>query len=219
MVLAQLGQIAGLERDYDAALQHFRDAHAAAESLGRIDPGWRRRFTTANMRIGIGTSLQRLGRLEESLTEHDGAVQTFEELQGSDPENLEITSALLLGLLSRSRLHQERKDLDLAEEDLHQGRDITEELMAVDPANTQLLHFAVNLTFDLGDCLSARAEDTDDAEEIQACWQEARSWYQESLGLCEELLERGVRGQEETYPARCRERIQECEDRLATGLP
>jgi eukaryotic-like serine/threonine-protein kinase len=184
----KLGKILTAMRDWAGALDHLRRALAICESLSDANP------TSAEARSDLSISHFKIGEALAGMGNLNGALQQFRQslaidkaLSEKDPSNAIARGNMAEGHVYIGDLLLKSRDYAGAAENYRQALRLYQEIADADPTNAEGQTYLANTYFNLGQATSALA-----ANENRERLQEARSLYQKSRDIWQELGNRGV---------------------------
>ncbi len=163
------------------ALYNFRKSLENYRAVSDADP------TDKNVRRQvyityreIGTALLSAGNVNAALENYEKAVTVFQELAQADPDNAE--TQYHLGLTYRN----------IGEALTRTGDVVFETLAARSPANSKTQTDLALTYYDLGVAQSKLAQAGSASSDSSEDWRQARSWYQKSLDVWQDLRSHGT---------------------------
>ena len=203
--------------DKAAALELYRKAVALDEARSAANP------TDAEARIDLSFSYGALSVCLSNMGDLDGALETYRKalairqaLADADPKNVNAQSALVRAHWRIGHFLDKKGDAAAALGSFRKALAIQEGLSRVDPSNEAVregLAAALGRVADAEAALGASAKTP--AVSRPGHWREARSFYQRSLDIWQDLSRRGLlRGGNVGEPDRIAGQLARCNEAL-----
>ena len=203
--------------DKAAALELYRKAVALDEARSAANP------TDAEARIDLSFSYGALSVCLSNMGDLDGALETYRKalairqaLADADPKNVNAQSALVRAHWRIGHFLDKKGDAASALASFRKALAIQEGLSRVDPSNEAVregLAGALGRVADAEAALGASAKTP--AASRPGHWKEARSFYQRSLDIWQDLSRRGLlRGGNVGEPDRVAAQLTRCNEAL-----
>ena len=176
------------------ALDNFHKSLENYQALSDADP------TDANAKRQVyltirlmGNALMLAGKTRDALENYRQALSVFQELSQADPSNAEIQYDMGVSYRKISEALAKSGDMTRALESSGQALAIFEMLVQRSPANVKIRTDLALTYYDLGAAQSKLASD-DLALTAQSIdeWRQARSWYQKSLDIYQDMKSKGT---------------------------
>jgi serine/threonine protein kinase len=206
--------------DKAGALHSFRQAILLYEALEAADPndaGIKRNTAVGyrNIAVAMGGTGDRIGALEN----FHKALQLFEQLVAKDQNNADFRRQEGLTYLRISSFMSENGDLQSALTNAQQAKTLDEVLVTSTPKNVVARSNLALIYFQLGKVNSVIATKPETGAEQQiARWREARSWYQKSLEIWQDMKSKAtLNGADANRPDDVANEIAKCDARLVAA--
>ena len=175
------------------ALYNFRKSLENYRAVSDADP------TDKNVRRQvyityreIGTALLSAGNVNAALENYEKAVTVFQELAQADPDNAETQYHLGLTYRNIGEALTRTGDVKGVLENYQQAIPVFETLAARSPANSKTQTDLALTYYDLGVAQSKLAQAGSASSDSSEDWRQARSWYQKSLDVWQDLRSHGT---------------------------
>jgi tetratricopeptide (TPR) repeat protein len=155
---SNLGTVLLDQRHYAAAARVFEQALGAGEALAAADPrNADYQKLMAEALANLSSALERSGKIEEALTQRERQIALIDrQMKGSG--DVEYRSKAMAAHRAMGRLFASRGEMGAALDHARTASRLAEDLIRIEPANTQWLEFGAGAQLELGQLLTLYSE-------------------------------------------------------------
>jgi serine/threonine protein kinase/tetratricopeptide (TPR) repeat protein len=204
--------------DRTGALEQFRQSVALLEALVAADPTPDARRVSATGYRNLAEGLAANGSRAEALGNFNRAVQILSELMAKDPKNARLNLQQGVNYLKLSTFLSDTGDVAGAIEKARQAAELSGTLTAANPNNSSARQTLASSYAQLGRGYASLAEKAAVPISLKKeRWQEARSWYQKSLDIWQDMkAKKKLSGADAGKPAEVTREIEKCNAALGS---
>ena len=149
-----LGTVLLDQRHYAAAARVFEQSLRAGEALASAEPrNADYQKLMAEALANLSSALERSGKIEEALTQRERQIALIDR-QMTGTGDVEYRSKAMAAHRAMGRLFASRGDMNAALDHARTASRLADELIRIEPANTQWLEFAAGAQLELGQLLT-----------------------------------------------------------------